>query len=81
MLSRAELKIAVQDRLGLIKELSATINRSHLNILAFHTDNTKSGKYPIDKIEINTADRAKIEKLILKIKAVKGVKEVGYKIM
>ena len=79
--TRAELKLAVEDRLGLIKELSATINRSHLNILAFHTDNSKSNKYPFDKIEVNTADRAKIEKLLVKLKGIKGVKEISYKIL
>ena len=79
--TRCALKVAVQDRLGLIKEISGTINRSHLSILSFHTDNTQGGQYPIDKIEINTADPAKIEKLIVKLKTIKGVKEVGYKIV
>jgi GTP pyrophosphokinase len=78
---KTELRVAAQDRLGLIKEISAAINRSHLNILSFHTDNPKGGQYPINKIEVNTVDKAKIEKLSVKLKAIKGIKEVGYKII
>jgi len=79
--TRCELKIAVEDRVGLIKDLSAMIARNHLNILAFHSDNAKGSRYPFDKIEIQTADQAKIEKLILKLKLIKGVKEVGYRLI
>ncbi len=79
--TRAELKIAVEDRVGLIKDLSAMIARNHMNILAFHSDHAKGSKYPFDKIEIQSIDRAKIEKLILKLKTIRGVKEVGYKLI
>jgi len=79
--NRAELKIAVEDRFGLIKDISSVIARSHLNILAFHSDNAKGSRYPFDKIEIQTADRAKIEKLIVKLKNVQGVKEISYKLI
>ncbi len=52
-----------------------------MNILAFHSDHAKGSKYPFDKIEIQSIDRAKIEKLILKLKTIRGVKEVGYKLI
>jgi GTP pyrophosphokinase len=76
--ARAELKIAVEDRVGLIKDISATIARNHANILSFHSDNPKGNRYPFDKVEIQTTERAKIEKLIVKLKAIPGVKEVSY---
>ncbi|MDE2020130.1 MAG: RelA/SpoT family protein [Patescibacteria group bacterium] len=79
--NRCELKIAVEDRVGLIKDLSATIARNHLNIVAFHSDNPKDSRYPFDKIEIQCAEKEKIEKLILKLKAVKGVKEISYRLI
>ena len=77
----AELKIAVEDRQGLIKDISATITRSHVNILAFHSDNPKGSRYPFDVVEVQTTDPAKLDKLMMKLKAVKGVKEVSYRVM
>ena len=79
--SHAELKIASEHRVGLIKEISSIINRSHINILSFHVANPKSGRYPMDKIEIQTTDTSKIERLIVKLKDVKGVKEISYKLI
>jgi GTP pyrophosphokinase len=79
--THAELKVVVDNRIGLIKDISGAISRSHMNILAFHSDNPKGSRYPFDKIEIGTVDRAKIEKLIVKIKTIKGVKEISYKLV
>jgi len=79
--AHCELRIAVEDRVGLIKDLSAMIARSHMNILAFHSDNPKGSRYPFDKVEIQSTDKAKIEKLILKLKTVKGVKEIDYRLI
>jgi GTP pyrophosphokinase len=79
--NRAELKIAAEDRTGLIKDISTTIARNHANILAFHSENSKGSHYPFDRVEIQTTDKAKIEKLIMKLKAIPGVKEVSYKII
>jgi (p)ppGpp synthase/HD superfamily hydrolase len=79
--TRAELKITVEDRVGLIKDLSTAIARNHTNILAFHSDNAKGSRYPFDKIEIQSTDKAKIEKLIVKLKDIKGVKEISYKLI
>ena len=79
--NRCELRIAVEDRVGLIKDLSVMIARNHLNILAFHSDNPKGSRYPFDKIEIQCAEKEKIEKLILKLKTIKGVKEISYRLI
>jgi len=78
--TKAELRVVVKDRVGLIKDLSTIIARSHVNIVSFTAYNPKGGKYPVDKIEIGTADRAKIEKLILKLKKIKEVQEVSYQL-
>jgi GTP pyrophosphokinase len=79
--SHAELKITVEDRVGLIKDLSTAIARNHMNILAFHSDNAKGSRYPFDKIEIQSTDKVKIERLIVKLKDIKGVKEISYKLI
>lgn len=80
-LTKAELKIVVHDRVGIIKDVSTIISRSHLNILNFQADASQGGKYPIVKIEINTTEKDKIEKLILKLKKIKAIKEIGYKLI
>lgn len=80
-LTKCELKIVVEDRVGLIKDISTTLARNHMNILSFRAENPKGGRYPFDKVEIQSIDRPKIEKLIVKLKAIKGVKEVSYKLV
>lgn len=79
--SHAELKITVEDRVGLIKDMSGVIAQSHIAILSFHTESAKGGKMHINKVEIQTADKAKIEKIMVKMKAVKGVREVSYRVV
>ena len=79
--SKAELKIVVEDRIGLIKDISTIISRSHINIISFSTQDLSGGGLHTNKIEIATADKSKIEKLMLKLKGLKGVKEVGYKLV
>lgn len=79
--TKAELRIVVSDRVGLIKDISTVIARSHINIISFQAFNPRGGKFPIDKIEIGTTDRDKIEKLILKLKKIKEVQEVSYQLV
>ncbi len=79
--TKVELKIVVEDRLGLIKDISSVISRAKINIISLHAYDPAGGKFPVDKIEIATTDKEKIEKLILKIKQVRGVREVGYKLV
>lgn len=78
---KAELRITVEDRVGLIKDISTTIARSHINIVNFRAYSTAGNKFPMDKVEIATTDKAKIEKLILKLKNIKGVREISYKLV
>jgi GTP diphosphokinase / guanosine-3',5'-bis(diphosphate) 3'-diphosphatase len=79
--TKAELKIIVEDRVGLLKDISSVIARSHVNILSFAAFNPKGSKFPMDKVEIATADKTKIEKLILKLKSIKGVREISYQLI
>jgi GTP pyrophosphokinase len=79
--SKVELRIVSQDRIGLIKDISSVIARSHINILNIRAITNPGSKYAIDKIQCATADKNKIEKIILKLKKVKGVKEVGYRLV
>jgi GTP diphosphokinase / guanosine-3',5'-bis(diphosphate) 3'-diphosphatase len=79
--TKAELRIAVEDRVGLIKDISVVIARSHVNILNFEVKNQPGSRFHMNRIGVGTTDKQKIEKLLLKIKNVNGVKEVGYKLI
>ncbi len=79
--TKAELKIAFEDRVGLIKDVSAIIARSHTSIINFESKNQPGSRFHVNRVEIATTDKQKIERLILKIKNIKGVKEVGYKLI
>ena len=75
------LKVVVEDRIGLIHDISTVIGKNHMNILSFHADNPKGGRFPVDRIEIASIEVPNIQKLIVKLKKVKGVREVGYKLV
>jgi len=79
--SKTELKIVVDNRVGLIKDISSVIARSHMNILNINSQNPAGSRFPSVKIEITTTDRQKTEKVILKLKQVKGVKEISHKLV
>lgn len=81
MPTKAELRIVVEDRVGLIKDISTVIARSHMSIITFRAYDPAGSKFPVDKIEISSTDRGKIEKLILKLKKIRGVREVSYKLI
>ncbi len=78
---KTELKLVVEDRVGLIKDVSAVIAKAKINIITFRAFDPAGGKFPVDKVELATTDKQKVEKLILKIKTIKGVREVGYKLL
>lgn len=78
--SKSEIRLVVKDRVGLLKDVSSIIARSHLNIVSINM-NQRSGSFPIMKIECDTTDKKKIEKLLVKIKKLNDVKEAGYKLV
>ena len=79
--THAEVKITVAIRAGLIKDISTAIAREHFTISNFHTDNLKGGRFQFYRIEIATIDKAKIEKLVMKLTKIKEVREISYKLV
>jgi guanosine-3',5'-bis(diphosphate) 3'-pyrophosphohydrolase len=75
--TQIELKITVADRIGILKDISATISRSHINITKINMP--QSSHFPNLRIRCDFNDKRKTEKLILKLKKIKGVKEISYK--
>lgn len=75
----AEIKVIAEDRMGLLKDITAVISRSHVNILGVNSAVTS--RFPAIKIRCAITDRAKIEKLLLKIKELGGIKEISYQLI
>ncbi|MCS6789119.1 MAG: RelA/SpoT family protein [Patescibacteria group bacterium] len=80
--SKTEIRIVALSNKELIKNISSIILRSHFNILSFKTEDVYSKSYQINRIEIDSTNKEKIEKLILKLKDnLKDIKEISYKII
>jgi len=73
-----EFKIIVQDRIGLIKDISSIFSRNHINIQTINMADV-SGQ---SVVKIRCAiDKEKAEKIILKLKKIKEIKEINYKVI
>lgn len=76
---QTEIKITAEDRIGLFKDIAAIVSRSHINISEMNVP--KTTRFPTIKIICDINNKEKIEKLILKLKNVEGVKEISYKLI
>lgn len=74
-----EFKIVLEDRVGLLKDITAILSRSHVNIIAINT--ITNARFPALRIRCDLTTKDKIEKLILKLKKLKEVKEIGYQLI
>jgi GTP pyrophosphokinase len=79
--TKTELRIILQNRVGLIKDISTIIARSHVNIGSIDMQNQGGGNYPIMKIQLNLNNKEKTEKLILKLKGIREVKEISSRLI
>ena len=77
--SYCEVKLIAEDRVGMLKDISAVIARTHINITNVNVH--PNAKFPIIKIQCDTANKDKIEKLLLKLKSQKGVVEASYRLV
>lgn len=75
---KTELKITSEDSVGVLKDIAAIISRSHFNILQIHSGSEHKGRFHTLRIVIDTADRDKVSKLLVKLKVVKEIKELEY---
>ncbi len=75
----AEIKLAVKDRIGLIKDISNLISAKKINIVSLNTD-IKSKTLPaLISISLNLKSKNKLQELVLELKKIKGIKEINYK--
>lgn len=76
---QTEFQITSADRVGLLKDVSVVISRSHINITK--VDIPKTSRFSTLKIRCAISDNEKIKKLILKLKKIEGIKEISYKLV
>lgn len=73
-----ELRIVVEDRIGLLKDITSLISRSHVNISAVNS--IVNTKFPTIRIRCNLTNKDKLEKLIRKLRGLKEVKEITFQL-
>ncbi len=72
-----ELRITATDRIGLLRDITSSISRSRVNIVGSSSGSEKRGAFHVFRIRCETADPEKISKLTLKLKEVRGVREIS----
>ena len=75
--TRTEFRIVISDRMGILKDITAVVSRSRVNIV--NANLIKTGGFPNIKLVCDMSDKRKIESLVFKIKKVEGVREINYK--
>jgi len=76
---RIELKMLTDDRVGLLKDISAIISRSHVNIVKVSSAPRPRSSHHVIKVLCDTDNKNKISKIIVKLKSLKEVKEIDYR--
>ena len=79
--SKIELHLTIKNKLGLTKDISGIIARSHVHITSINLSGHEGGHFSSCRIGCETIDASKIEKVILKLKKLKDVKEISYKLV
>jgi GTP diphosphokinase / guanosine-3',5'-bis(diphosphate) 3'-diphosphatase len=76
----AELRVSAKDRVGLMKDIAAVVSRLKISMREITTEH-RNRLYPMIVIRAPVKDRKQLEKLMIQLKSVNGVEEVGFKIM
>ncbi len=78
--SKVEFRVVAKGRVGILKDVSGAIAEAHFSILGLHTANQVS-EFPIIKIQCAMTDKQKVERLALKLKRLKDVRQVSYQLL
>ena len=77
-ITSSDIKITVEDKMGLLKEISTIFSRNHINIISINT--ITNARFPVLKFKCDLTTADKIEKFILKLKTIKEIKEISYQL-
>ncbi len=75
----AEIKILAEDKVNLIKNISDIIAQTKTNIKEIHSN--PNGHFAQIKIKINFDNKEKTEKILIKLKNIKVIKEISYRLI
>ena len=74
-----EFRLSVKDRVGLVRDVSNVFARHKINMKSVTTE-TKNRLYPMLTIHAPVKKHHELERLMVRLKEVKGVEEVEYKV-
>lgn len=77
--TQTQMKIVAVARMGLIKDISGIISRSHITIVNLNAQ--ASEKFQTIKAVLGLANKEKIEGIIVKLKRLKEIKEINYRLV
>lgn len=75
-----EFRITVEDRSGYLKEVTAIFGEMKINILSLQSQSDKQGKTAHVFLRCSLQPKAKIPKILTRIKSIPGTREVGCRI-
>mgnify|MGYP001606592094 FL=1 len=75
-----EIRLPAKDRFGLLHDVTYVFTKQKINMKNVTTDN-KSKSYPAIIIQTVLKNRGELEKIMVRLKEVKGVMEVSYKLL
>ena len=75
-----ELRVVARDRVGLLNDLTSAIREFRINIKDHRTE-TAQRSFPLILLTCAVRSNDELRKLVTRLKSVKGVEEVGYRIL
>ena len=75
-----ELQLTARDRVGLLRDITHILARHKISMHNVTTE-SKNRMHPFIKLQAAFKSRTELEKIMVKLKEVKGVEEVGYKFL
>lgn len=75
-----ELRITAKDRVGLLRDVSNVLARQKVNVESVTTD-SKNRSWPLLIIHAPFKNRQEMEKAVAKLREIKGVERVDYKLL
>jgi GTP pyrophosphokinase len=76
---KTELRISAENKIGTLKNISEIISRSHVSIVNINSAGDDKGGFHTFRVICDMDDPIKVQKIILKLKEIKEIKEVEYK--
>ena len=72
--------MTARDRVGLLRDITHILARHKISMHNVTTE-SKNRMHPFIKLQAAFKSRTELEKIMVKLKEVKGVEEVGYKFL